>query len=114
MAIEIVGIERRAGEFTDEKTGKLVAYDNIFLYGVEPIEVKENCEQRGLTVSTVKVKNDKENIEEVFGFGCAVDFSILQRMVGKKVKVFYPENSKKPSFIMPVDFSLTDLLKASK
>lgn len=60
-----VGAEVRAGSFTDEKTGKLINYNNLLMTFAKPAAV-------GFVISNpkkpvVKVKNTREDILRIFG-----------------------------------------------
>lgn len=58
MKTTILGVQHKAGKFTDEKTGKPVVYDNIMLHGV-----CRNMEVTGEAVKVFKVKS--ENMGEI-------------------------------------------------
>ena len=84
-----IGAEVRAGSFTDEKTGKPVAYNNLLLTFVKPGNVSVMANDRA---PLVKVKNTREEILRVFGE--MITMKWLKDRLNWYADVFYDENKE--------------------
>lgn len=84
-----IGAEVRAGNFTDEKTGKSVAYNNLIMTFATPGNV-------GFVINpqnpTVKVKNTREDIFRVFGE--MITMKWLKEHLNHYADVFYDERKR--------------------
>ena len=84
-----IGAEVRAGSFTDEKTGKPVAYNNLLLTFVKPGNVGVMANDRA---PLVKVKNTREEILRVFGE--MITMKWLKDRLNWYADVFYDEKKR--------------------
>lgn len=69
MIMKVIGVEKSCGQFTDQKSGKDVVYNNIKIHAVKPNTNTYNGENfgAGKLPVTVKIQNIKEVIEAIFG-----------------------------------------------
>lgn len=74
--IKCVGYQFKTGTFNEEKTGRVVAYDNVCLFYTSNI----NPDVNGLEAGTLKIKRDQ------FSKVCSVP---VQDLVGKEIHVEY-------------------------
>lgn len=88
MAVKFIGAQVRAGEFTDEKTGQLVQYNNLVLYTTQPLK----CGEMWSGKEPIKISNTAENIAKVFGRAITMPF--LKERLGWYVDIFYNKYKK--------------------
>lgn len=91
----LVGAQRKKGTFTNETTGEVIAYDNLVLSILVPINIGgqyEPIEACGVALE----KNAKcafSSISDVFGsnFKCCAD---LEPFMNKNIEYFFDSSKK--------------------
>lgn len=105
--MKLVGIEVKNGVF--EKDGRKIEYNNLLLHTTsETLQIVKDDNGVvtkwgvGSKVETHKVKNDEENLKNVFGVN--VDEKLLTEMIGQDINIYYNAYGKieKIMFVKPV------------
>lgn len=91
MSMKVIGVECVSGEFSDQKTGKVISYNNIKIHYNKPNPQKYSGNNfgAGMLPVTVKIQNVKEVVESVFGGAITKDD--LLSMVGQEYDFFFNE-----------------------
>lgn len=89
MPEQFIGAEVRAGSFTDDKTGKPVAYNNLLLTFVKAGNVGVMANDKN---PLVKVKNTREDILRVFGE--MITMKWLKERLNWYADVFYDDKKR--------------------
>ncbi len=91
MAVyKVLGTERKCGSFEDKK-GKIVDYDNIYLHCSKCNDYsKDESFGIGDAVNSFKIKNSSDVITSVFGSQLTKDD--LSALIGQQVNIFFDEN----------------------
>ena len=94
MANKVIDVEKSEGEFTDPRTGKNVAYNNIKIHFIKPNPGKYSDGNfgSGMLPVTVKIQNEKEIVEAVFGGPITKDD--LLSMVDHEYEFFFNEKGQ--------------------
>ncbi|MDE6724761.1 MAG: hypothetical protein K2J79_04070 [Ruminiclostridium sp.] len=96
----ILGVERKSGNF-DDKKGKTISYDNIYLHCSQCNDYSSEASFGiGVTVKSFKIKNLPDVITSVFGSQLTKDD--LSSLIGSKVQIFFDE-FKNVDFVSVVD-----------
>ena len=77
--IKIVGFQHKDGNFTDEKTGRNVVYDNIVLFYLS------DCVKNVVGCSTGEIKVSFDQCKAVTGY----DYAELPELLNKNVDLSY-------------------------
>lgn len=101
MIMKVIGVERTSGQFTDPKSGKEVAYNNIKIHAVKPntTTYKDENFGSGKLPVTVKIQNIKEVIEAIFGSVLTKDD--LLSMVDQDYDFYFTEKGAIDRIIAP-------------
>lgn len=96
----ILGVERKSGDF-DDKKGKTISYDNIYLHCSQCNDYSsESSFGIGVTVKSFKIKNSPDVITSVFGSQLTKDD--LASLIGQRVNIFFDEY-KNVDFVTVID-----------
>lgn len=108
MIMNVIGVEKSSGQFTDPKSGKDVVFNNIKIHAVKPNTTKYSDENfgSGKLPVTVKIQNIKEVIEAIFGsvltkddllsmVGQDYDFYFTEKGAIDRIVAFAPPSAKK-------------------
>lgn len=99
MYVTIVGSEIKAGSFTDDKTGKLIDYNNLYLYGLQEVDKAADKFSFGFSPVIVKIKNTEEDMKKVFGF--TPSGQQLMELDNQAVNVYYNQHGRIDSVLLP-------------
>ena len=93
MVVRVIGVEVKSGSFTNQSTGQVIDYNNIYLYCIRPLaETTDGRLCSGEIPETVKIKNDKDVVRSVFNQEMSSkDFT---DMIGKEYNVGYDSHQK--------------------
>lgn len=95
---KVLGAERKSGDFEDKK-GKTIDYDNIYLHCSKCNDYsKDESFGIGEVVKSFKIKNSPDVIESVFGSQLTKDD--LSTFIGQQVNITFDEYKNVDSVII--------------